>query len=428
MNMRWVKRGQGAKLLLAISILSQWAYPAFAADIYTWTTSSVPSSITYRVAMSSDASVILSAKSGGGVYLSTNSGTSFAPQSFGNYQHAVAVSADGNKLFAARVDASVVWVSTDRGQNWTQVTGQTRASGNNNACMSADGSVWAVSSNGGSMYVSTNNGSTWTADANLGTGNWWACGLSNDGSTRVVTNLTAGTVKYSTNSGATWATSSTSMNWPYCVGLSSDGTKVIVADRDVKIMYRSTNSGASFVNNYTFPSSIFTCASSSDGTKLVAGLYPGAIYVSTNSGTSWNAESSPPTNEQWYSAAITADGSKIFAAAFNAISSYFGKLVGPATVTINSGGNSSILYRALNSFVATANTAGKVTFFANGKKIPGCISLGTNVSLSVTCNYRPSLHGPVTISARIAPTSPDFTTNTVELLRTNIILRSNNRG
>jgi len=54
-------------------------------------------------------------------------------------------------------------------------------------------------------------------------------------------------------------------------------------------------------------------ASSLDGTKLGAVAYGGGIYLSTNSGATWNPSSAPLTN--WVSIASSWDGTKLLAAA-----------------------------------------------------------------------------------------------------------------
>ena len=61
------------------------------------------------------------------------------------------------------------------------------------------------------------------------------------------------------------------------------------------------------------------------------------------------------------------------------------------------------------NIVATANIDGRVTFFANGKVIPGCKNRNTS-SRSVTCVWRPSVHGRNAVSANI--TSSTFSTYT----------------
>ena len=69
----------------------------------------------------------------------------------------------------------------------------------------------------------------------------------------------------------------------------------------------------------------------------------------------------------------------------------------------------SIVYRQTTSISATANINGKVTFYANRKVIPNCRNLVTS-SRAVTCNWKPSIHGPISLTAEIASsTFPGYT-------------------
>ena len=62
--------------------------------------------------------------------------------------------------------------------------------------------------------------------------------------------------------------------------------------------------------------------------------------------------------------------------------------------------NATPVYRASTNIVATANINGKVTFYANGKVIAGCKNKSTS-SKTVTCVWRPSVHGKNSITATI---------------------------
>jgi hypothetical protein len=64
-------------------------------------------------------------------------------------------------------------------------------------------------------------------------------------------------------------------------------------------------------------------------------------------------------------------------------------------------------YRVATVLTATTNVAGKVTFYANNKRIPGCVSIPTS-SLIATCNWKPSLHGSIAISTLLVPTDSNY--------------------
>jgi len=66
---------------------------------------------------------------------------------------------------------------------------------------------------------------------------------------------------------------------------------------------------------------------------------------------------------------------------------------------------SSFTYRSSSNLVATVSAPGRVTFFANGKRIPGCISISTvtSASITATCSYKPAARGALQLSATLAP-------------------------
>lgn len=54
-------------------------------------------------------------------------------------------------------------------------------------------------------------------------------------------------------------------------------------------------------------------------------------------------------------------------------------------------------YRTVNTLTLTIGAPGKYTFYASGKRIPGCINLTGNPP-TLNCNWKPSLHGQFNIS------------------------------
>jgi hypothetical protein len=76
-----------------------------------------------------------------------------------------------------------------------------------------------------------------------------------------------------------------------------------------------------------------------------------------------------------------------------------------AQITLSS--NSSTTTRNISVLTATSNAPGVITFYANGKRIAGCISIKTQVSGPnniATCNWKPSVRGSTSITAQISPT------------------------
>ena len=74
----------------------------------------------------------------------------------------------------------------------------------------------------------------------------------------------------------------------------------------------------------------------------------------------------------------------------------------------------SIKFRTTTSLTTTTSSSGKVTFYANGKKIPGCINMATSGSptITATCTWKPSMRGSVNISSTFTPSDSNYLSNT----------------
>jgi DNA-binding beta-propeller fold protein YncE len=99
----------------------------------------------------------------------------------------------------------------------------------------------------------------------------------------------------------------------------------------------------------------------------------------------------------WHNS-IDRTGTYLYVSA-NGTSSYFYQInLGmPATITLTL---SPAVYRTSTSLQAVLSySGGVVTFFQNGKYIPGCQKINA-ASTTVTCNYKPTIHGAIQITAK----------------------------
>jgi hypothetical protein len=82
-----------------------------------------------------------------------------------------------------------------------------------------------------------------------------------------------------------------------------------------------------------------------------------------------------------------------------------------------------------STVTATFSAPGKVTFTANGKRIPNCVRINTNATspFSATCNWKPAIQGSQRISASIVPTSGVNLPLTSALGTTRVIARKTTR-
>lgn len=83
------------------------------------------------------------------------------------------------------------------------------------------------------------------------------------------------------------------------------------------------------------------------------------------------------------------------------------------------------LFRTSSTITATVNTPGRITFFADGKRIPGCIS--RSITTSVNCDWKPSVHKVFQITARLTPTDSSFLPSISDPISIKISTRSNSR-
>ena len=234
---------------------------------------------------------------------------------------AVAVSADGTRLIAGVGGvtglyigpAGPVYTSSDSGMTWT-LTGLPIENWRSVAC-SADGTKLAASS-GSALYISTNSGMIWNLaslppDAKPSSAVWSA-----DGNKAVVAGGSTG-VYASTNGGASWLMTST--NGPTAIACSANGLRLVGVESSS--ITTSTDFGASWTaaNVPANGEPFVGVASSADGSTLVA-ITGFASFISTNGGATWNKTNAP----NWYSTSVasSADGTRLVVAGFDWVHSW----------------------------------------------------------------------------------------------------------
>lgn len=227
----------------------------------------------------------------------------------------IASSADGSKLVAiansSGLTSSVAWRSSDSGLTW--VSNSIPAENWVSVASSADGTrLAAAMESDGPIYTSTNSGRTWDSNSTPNQA-WFSVASSTDGNKLLA--VEGSSVWTSTNAGFSWISNNvpTSNNGRFysfwSVASSADGTKLFVVTYPGGLMYISTNSGLTW-NPRSVPGTAYEdLVCSADGTKLVMmdGFSP--IYTSTNSGTTWIANNVPYGT--WASIASSADGTKL---------------------------------------------------------------------------------------------------------------------
>jgi hypothetical protein len=133
----------------------------------------------------------------------------------------------------------------------------------------------------------------------------------------------------------------------------------------------------------------------------------GGTYANISGATSSTYYAVAADIAQFLKVVVTASNANGSAASTSAATSAV--IRGVSLPTINLGGG-DFFYRTSKSITATVSSAGKLTFNANRESIPGCKNLSVTAanSYSRTCNYRPSIHGMVTIAVIFTPTDSNY--------------------
>lgn len=82
------------------------------------------------------------------------------------------------------------------------------------------------------------------------------------------------------------------------------------------------------------------------------------------------------------------------------------------------------------SISITLNVAGKSSFLANGKRIPGCYRVsttGSSPNFSATCNWKPAVMGRQVIAVQHTPTDLSYSPSTLISNPVHVVKRSNRR-
>jgi len=255
----------------------------------------------------------------------------------------IASSQDGAKLAAAAASQGGIYTSTNSGTTVTQTSATTNY-WSSIACSTNGAKLVAVSfydptgAYPGSIYTSANSGGTWTK-ISTPTNYWQAVASSADGTKLVAASLwntsgNLGSIYTSITSGSSWTKTSAPSNDWQCVASSADGTKLVAASPYVGI-YTSANSGSTWTLSGA-PTSLdwVSVAVSANGNVLVAADGSGYIYVSTNFGTNWMQTAAASS---WTCVAASANGQKLFAGDFSG-NIYSASSLLPVTTTVGTAG------------------------------------------------------------------------------------------
>lgn len=253
----------------------------------TWVSNNVPKLIWYGVTSSADGNQLAAAAEGsaitGGIYISTNSGSTWRQTGSGNHSF-IAGSRDGSKLISdVAGDQSHIYISTNAGLSWATLNAPGFFLGHY-AC-SADGNSIIGADIHFGLYVSSDAGLTWRHTDAPTTNFWFALTMSADGRNMIAGAIYDNTISSSnsfiyssSNSGTNWSVTGLARKRWQTIACSDDGTK-LVAGTFPGFLYTSIDSGTNWTVTRAPSANWSHVASSADGTQLVAGQYPGSIFI-----------------------------------------------------------------------------------------------------------------------------------------------------
>jgi photosystem II stability/assembly factor-like uncharacterized protein len=278
------------------------------------------------IACSADGTRLAAAVFAGGIYISTNSGNTWAPSGAPNTNTdwgRIVSSADGMKLAVTDPFSSFIYNSADGGNTWTSnfVSELPLTS----LASSADGTRLIAGSGSNALFLSTNAGVTWS-QTNLPVAPFGVGVASSADGTRLAA-ATYEAIFTSSDAGVTWQMSGAPTNQYWnSIASSADGSRLAAGGYSIAFgisqdgVFVSMDSGATWTTNILpLPGSVPLVASSAEGTTLLAVptdfsvARDGAIFTSTNSGKTWIKAMAPDAS--WGGVACSADGSKLYAAA-----------------------------------------------------------------------------------------------------------------
>jgi hypothetical protein len=259
-----------------------------------------------------------------GVYLSTNSGTTWtAVNSSPANKRVNALAMSGSNVFAG-TDGGVS-LSTNNGATWSAVN--SGIVGTSVRSFGTSGSTIFACAEGTGGFLSSDNGASWTS-LNISAPNVYAFATSG-------ANVFAGTdggVFLSTNNGVSWSAVNSGLTYT-SVGSLALGGSYLFAGTSGAGVFRSTNNGTSWTPANSGIASESILALVPTGSNLLAGTYGDGIFLSTDNGTSWTAVNSGLTDKTVR--ALVAVGTDVFAATYSGV--FLSKNNGASWAAVNSG-------------------------------------------------------------------------------------------
>jgi photosystem II stability/assembly factor-like uncharacterized protein len=231
---------------------------------------------------------IFAGTGGGGVFISTNNGTSWMAVNSGmpanSNIHSFTVR--GSNIFAG-TDGRGVFLSTNNGSSWTAVNNGLPANTSVYSLAVNDSNIFAGTFAGGSVFLSIDNGTSWTAVNNGLPAYAVVYSLTMSGNKIFAT--ASGRVFLSTNNGTNWTAVNNGLPGYAFAGRIAVIDSNIFAGTDGGGVFLSTNNGTTWrpVNNGLKDSTVWSLVV--DRCLVFAGTKRRGVFFSADDGTTWKA-------------------------------------------------------------------------------------------------------------------------------------------
>jgi photosystem II stability/assembly factor-like uncharacterized protein len=283
---------------------------------------------------------IFAGTEGGGIYRSTDNGSSWIQINNGLTNNIVKVlKVSGTNIFAGTIGGGI-FRSTNNGINWTQLN--IGSPGTTVLSLAAFDSNLFAGIYGYGIFLSTDEGESWTSINSQVTDYSIVSALAISGSS-----IFAGTqtgVFRSSDYGESWTESGLSGISIISFAVSDS---IIIAGTEFAGLFRSNDHGITWVNN-DFLNSNFVYALTVSGINIYAGTYGGGVFLSTNDGKNWKQINKGLTNTCIFS--LAASGSNIFAGTY-----YDGLFISTDSGSNWTQSNNGLTSSMVNSMIVSGN-------------------------------------------------------------------------
>jgi photosystem II stability/assembly factor-like uncharacterized protein len=335
-----MKVAKAASLILCLSLFpTQSAHAAVTFGSQTTVNTNGLSSLSYTGIQGSLDGSILVASANGALIRSIDSGTTWSViSSAGNKNWSAIAVNDSGTVIAAAESSGGVWLSTNSGSSFVlQSNGVPTSSNWYWLDMNSTGTIIAASNSGSSVYISTNTGSSWAPQAVTGASQIKSIAMSAAGDKMAVLSQGNNTLYTSTNTGVSWTPQTRAgviaQSAPGFL-LSKDGQRIVFMRNDGSYLSRTTDFGATWETLTAGTSYAIAMTASDDGTTIWLGGNGGNSYYSSNSGSNW---ASSVNTGSWKMLYINPSGLRWVA------------LISTAGIWTSEGVPSAVTYRSINA-------------------------------------------------------------------------------